>query len=821
MGGALWVIENPADQAEVGSVAFWHEDHFPLWLQGCIAHALSGGSVRRTVAMCAFGAPWRKYTTFAFHPALEPYYDHFALAGCDHGPHGHAERAYGRDGLGASRAEASGMYPGPLCVDLAVGASAGVDELRRLGLGRVLATGLDGGGDGLGGGAPVACSTAAGTAEEVATGWDGGGDVLGGGAPVACSMAVGTAEAMGGREGGRVLDGASLHPRVSDAVEAARAAPPRFAPTRNKLQWLARAVAVCDEAGWRRVREALDEAERRDRDGEVEVRWARALCYCVDAKSAYSFCSIQLADLWTQCFVWWSAGGVTGFAVDRRMGFGGAFAPNRFERVSTLVTAYIALLQRDFDAAHPPAHAGDWARRRSEAMGLEAGEARAAGECEAAWRMDLRRRPLRHCSRRLGDRAAGGGRDRDRSGCSGGSRCDLRAGGYAGPRARPTCGVGHAPHGALRRARQGHGRRWGSPTALGFAVHPRERRLRCPAHKRATMLAAIADLEAEAMAEGGAPSAGRREAERLTGKLCNLAQVFPELGASLQAGYALVHSAWAERARPRSLVMRAGSDTHKEWCSLLRLARELLVDNEGVALASALAFPARDEAGTLLVVTDASGVDGVGGYAFSSAAPSEVWLVSEMWPAREREARLQAELSPALRMSGSPRLAMPTAELFGSWAVVEAVVAASGRVPAAVLAVGDCQPACHALNRALGGAAQLRRVLRAARARCHSWLGVHVPRELNRDADELTHSHGVAELAAEATAAGWTVHAIAHLPTHSWEVLGEASRLPLRPEERGRYSAWVVTGPGGGGGRVRAGGGGKTLVGCGGGAGLA
>ena len=33
---------------------------------------------------------------------------------------------------------------------------------------------------------------------------------------------------------------------------------------------------------------------------------------------------------------------------------GGAFAPNRFERISTLAAAYAAHLQRQFDASQPP-----------------------------------------------------------------------------------------------------------------------------------------------------------------------------------------------------------------------------------------------------------------------------------------------------------------------------------------------------------------------------------------------------------------------------------------------------------------------------------
>ena len=86
--------------------------------------------------------------------------------------------------------------------------------------------------------------------------------------------------------------------------------------------------------------------------------------YCIDAESAYSFCPIQVADLWTQCFCWWGEEGVTGTAIDLRMGFGGAFAPNRFERLSTLVAAYAQHLQAAFDAEQPPALASQFTATR-------------------------------------------------------------------------------------------------------------------------------------------------------------------------------------------------------------------------------------------------------------------------------------------------------------------------------------------------------------------------------------------------------------------------------------------------------------------------
>eukprot|EP00965_Chrysotila_dentata_P158998 5252894-Pleurochrysis_carterae.AAC.1 len=49
------------------------------------------------------------------------------------------------------------------------------------------------------------------------------------------------------------------------------------------------------------------------------------------------------------------------------MGFGGAFAPNRFERVSTLVAAWVQRKHRDFDNQQPyPPAAQRWAERRAE-----------------------------------------------------------------------------------------------------------------------------------------------------------------------------------------------------------------------------------------------------------------------------------------------------------------------------------------------------------------------------------------------------------------------------------------------------------------------
>lgn len=112
---------------------------------------------------------------------------------------------------------------------------------------------------------------------------------------------------------------------------------------------LARAAAICDSAGlppdetWGTRPPSDDAAER-----------VRAEGWCVDAEAAFRFCPIQVADLWTQCFMWWDDEPGAGFCVDTRLGFGGAYAVNRFERVTTLVAAHMQARQSAFDEAQPP-----------------------------------------------------------------------------------------------------------------------------------------------------------------------------------------------------------------------------------------------------------------------------------------------------------------------------------------------------------------------------------------------------------------------------------------------------------------------------------
>eukprot|EP00965_Chrysotila_dentata_P222398 6192947-Pleurochrysis_carterae.AAC.2 len=115
----------------------------------------------------------------------------------------------------------------------------------------------------------------------------------------------------------------------------------------------------------------------------------------------------------------------------------------------------------------------------------------------------------------------------------------------------------------------------------------------------------------------------------------------------------------------------------------------LLIANEGVPLAPQRMFPGADDEGVLVCTTDASGVDGVGGYAFAADLPGVVWLVSEWWPQNVAEmlargAMTSAERAAEAEVEGDmPTVSMPAAELFGAWAVAAAAAEARGAAPSA------------------------------------------------------------------------------------------------------------------------------------------
>ena len=113
------------------------------------------------------------------------------------------------------------------------------------------------------------------------------------------------------------------------------------------------------------------------------------------------------------------------------------------------------------------------------------------------------------------------------------------------------------------------------------------------------------------------------------------------------------------------------------------------------------------------MATDASGEDGVGGYAFHADQPDVAFVVAEPWPADIAAALAEGSRARSECTSGADLASMPLAELFGSFAVASAV----RRVlpVAAVTAVSDCAPAVAANNAASSSTPAIHTLVSAAR----------------------------------------------------------------------------------------------------------
>ena len=155
--------------------------------------------------------------------------------------------------------------------------------------------------------------------------------------------------------------------------------------------------------------------------------------------------------------------------------------------------------------------------------------------------------------------------------------------------------------------------------------------------------------------------------------------------------------------------------------------------------------------GTRLLEIDlegnAIGDDGVGGWANLPELPDVVFLVSEKWP-DDIAKGLAAGFAVGPKVKGAPSLSMPAAEVFGQRAVPAAIAAT---IPLrACIAVGDCMPAVRSISKGNSAARQIRETLRCGSdclpADC---LAVHVRRELNTGADDLSHPHLIEEVKAK------------------------------------------------------------------------
>ena len=510
-----------------------------------------------------------------------------------------------------------------------------------------------------------------------------------------------------------------------------------------------------------------------------------ALGYCIDAESAYSFCPIQEADLWTQCFVWWDSAACAGFAVDRRMGFGGSFAPNRFERISTFVAAYAQHMQAQFDFEQPPpASSLRFAHHR---LGLQRLGRLPPGAAQLH---------PRYLQVFMDDFTGVAGSDPVTLPASTAHlmiepKHMIAAGCVPAP---PNSRVyAHALLTMLALERLGlyaapHKVACGSPLpALGLLVDGGEGVVRCPPGKRSAVLADIALQRALALDEA---CVDRRRAERLVGRLCNLSQVAPALRHHLGAGYALVNSTWSGARRGVGVIRpRPGGPPMRGWLGLLDCAEAELAANVGVCMAHRLVAAPRDTPGTLTSITDASGDDGFGGYAFLAGLPGTVFIMSVDWPPfalsalKASACEAQARLREAGHASALPYLSMPAAELFASAALPRAVARAVGI--SATYAVGDCGPAAGTISAMHSGNGQMLVILEGVRSVDVPFISVKVPREANLDADRLSHPKQLELVLQEATALGLRVVELQPC-ADDWAILRRAIDQPpaTRPRKR-------------------------------------
>ena len=456
----------------------------------------------------------------------------------------------------------------------------------------------------------------------------------------------------------------------------------------------------------------------------------------------------------TQCFAWWDSDGTSGICVDRRLGFGGAFAPNRFERVSTLVAAHVQSKHAAFDAAQPPPHSAQlWSveRRSLQAEGnLPAGDQQLHPRHLQVFIDDF-------SGSALGDRVDPSGwgvdaivLDPAQILSEGGTPAPPSSRAYVHAQLTVLglrdAGLNAAPHKVVV----------GDPIiVLGLRVSRRDRCIDCPPVKRSSMLD---NIQRQLLAAVSERSVDRQLAETLVGRIGNLSQVFPEVTPALHGGYTIVESSWVvdgRRRQPRAITMRAGSDAHVGWVDLLELSYHLISDNSGVDIAPELSFPPRFQPGMITTVTDASGNDGFGGYAFAAEAPDVAYIMSEAWPSDILTALANGAATASERDVAAPSLSVSAAELFIIRAMAVEVAATRASTLEAITAITDSDAAAGAVNAATSGTTQMRSLLEIGRGAL--WLAVSVERELNTDADRLSHPRMYDQVADSAAAAGLEV----------------------------------------------------------------
>ena len=483
-------------------------------------------------------------------------------------------------------------------------------------------------------------------------------------------------------------------------------------------------------------------------DEAAKAAGMQAGMWAVDLESAYRFCPVQRADWFTQCSIWAFEDGRAGVVVDTRLCFGGAYAPNRFDRITTLLIAAIRREQEQFDGQHPPPpEVVRWAAARGRLQRdgvLPMGSTQTSLSYRHGYIDDLTGCCVNDtitdaaaCLASLPKVSRG---EATSTGVGGaavleGSRVDAHL--RIAVRILASMGL------QVAEAKTMTGR---VIVSLGLLMSLEDGTMACPRSKRKALIQEASELEGHVR---GRQPVKRRRVETLVGRLSHISQALPELIPHLAAGYRVAHA-------PREMVtLDPRSRCGRDFSALMRAVQAIVGSNEGVALAPRKSFPTPSERGVLTTITDASGVDGVGGYAFHSDLPNDVFVMSARWPADIMDAITRCQAKAEQGKTDGERCPMPAAELYGTLALAAAV---QGLAPfQAVVAVTDCDPAARVVNSASSASPVMQHLVLAARRTASQWLGVHVRRELNQDADRLSHPQLASGVVARAEAAGLRV----------------------------------------------------------------
>ena len=118
-----------------------------------------------------------------------------------------------------------------------------------------------------------------------------------------------------------------------------------------RVQHLARAAAIIDLA----ARDANATAAKMIREGELrDWRELKAISYNIDEEMAYYYVPAQVMDHWENTYFWFDNRGAPGVCRCWRLGTGGAWSPNKFQRISTIIMAWAQRERREFDREFPP-----------------------------------------------------------------------------------------------------------------------------------------------------------------------------------------------------------------------------------------------------------------------------------------------------------------------------------------------------------------------------------------------------------------------------------------------------------------------------------